>query len=446
MEKFFLIGIKGTGMSALAQILYDLGNEVYGSDVSTYFFTQKELDKRHIEIYPYNENNIKPGLTVILGNAFDENQIEYKKAKELGLKTYTYREYLNILAQKTTSIAVTGTHGKTSTTNMLVQLFDKYEYKNVSCLIGDGTGFAKKNPELFIFEACEYYRHFLSYKPDYAIVTNVDFDHPDYYKNEEDVLDAFQSFVDNVKKVVVYCGDDQYARKLKSKSAKMISYGLGEDNDYVAKEIKTHPEKGTVFTVYKYGEHYYSFFFPIFGLHELKNILSVIAMADIQGIEPSKIQKALKYYENAKRRFSEYEFKGNIIVDDYAHHPKEIEATIDTARRKYPDKRVVAIFQPHTYTRTEKFLDAFAESLKKSDKVFLYDIFGSAREKSGHVTIEDLAKKISKDTQVIKKNNGKFKTFQTLREEFYGKEVLLFMGAGDINKLRAEFIKFCLEN
>ncbi|MBF0713178.1 UDP-N-acetylmuramate--L-alanine ligase [Gemella sp. GH3] len=431
MNKYHFIGIKGSGMSALAQILHDMGNYVQGSDVPTYFFTQKKLEDRNIEILNYDVNNIKKDFIVILGNAFNEDQMEYVRAKEIGSKIYTYSEFLGELADEIKSIAITGAHGKTTTTTMTSAVFKCN--MPTSYLIGDGTGIGVENPDIYIFEACEYYRHFLHYRPNYAVVTNVDFDHPDYFKDEEDVLDAFQSFVDQVKEAVIYCGDDILASRLKSKNAKMISYGFNEGNDYTIKNVTT-DEEGSTFDIYKYDNYFATFNMSVFGLHEISNATSSIILGDICGLSKEDIQKGLLTYQNAERRFTEYKFKNSIVVDDYAHHPKEITATLNTARRKYKDKEVVAIFQPHTYTRTETFLTEFADSLRNADKVYLYSIFGSAREKTGNVTIEDLQKAIG-NAEVIEGADG-IKKLSVLDNH-----VILFMGAGDINKYQQKFLE-----
>lgn len=431
MKKYHFIGIKGSGMSSLAQILHDMGHYVQGSDVPTYFFTQKKLEDRNIKILDYNTENIKEGFIVILGNAFNDNQIEYVRAKELGLEIYTYSEFLGELSEQIKSVAITGAHGKTTTTTMASAVFK--ENVPTSYLIGDGTGVGIENPDIYIFEACEYYRHFLHYRPNYAIVTNVDFDHPDYFKDEEDVFDAFQSFVNQVKEAVIYCGDDRLASRLKSKSSKMISYGFNEDNDYSIRNVIT-DEKGSTFDIYKYGEYFGTFNMRVFGLHEISNATSSIILGHVCGLSIEDIQKGLLTYKNAERRFTEYKFKNNIVVDDYAHHPKEITATINTARRKYKDKEVVAIFQPHTYTRTEAFLEEFAESLSNADRVYLYSIFGSAREKAGKVTIEDLRKAIG-NAEVISGEEGLKKL------SILDNHVILFMGAGDINKYQQKFLE-----
>ena len=430
MSKYHFIGIKGSGMSSLAQIAYDMGHEVQGSDEETYFFTQEKLEQRNIPMFYYGAENIKEGYDVILGNAFNETHAEYRRAKELGLKTYTYSQFLGKLLSEIPSIAVTGAHGKTTTTTMVSNIF-KHNHIT-SYLIGDGTGHGEKHSEFMIAEACEYYRHFLAYHPNYAIVTNIDFDHPDYFNDEHDMFDAFQSFVNQVKDTVVICGDDRLASQLKPTTAKTIKYGFKEGNDYQIKNVQTTSEHSK-FDVYKNSELLGTFTMAVFGLHDISNATSAIALADINGISVEKIQESLDQYKPAERRFSEHKIGNNVIVDDYAHHPSEIKATIDSARRKYEGKEIIAIFQPHTYTRTAKFLNEFAESLETADKVFLCPIFASVREKEKIVGIEDL-QKVTKDAQIINSEND----FDKLN---FDNSVFLFMGAGNINKLCHKFIE-----
>lgn len=430
MSKYHFIGIKGSGMSSLAQIAYDMGHEVQGSDEETYFFTQEKLEQRNIPMYGYNVENIKEGFEVILGNAFDETHIEYRAAKELGLKIYTYAQFLGKLLDEIPSIAVTGAHGKTTTSTMVSNIF-KHNFVT-SYLIGDGTGHGEKNSDYIVAEACEYYRHFLAYHPNYAIVTNIDFDHPDYFNDEHDMFDAFQSFVNQVKDTIVICGDDHLASQLKPSTAKVVTYGFNEGNDYQIKNVKTTSENSE-FDVYKNSELLGTFTMAVFGLHDISNATSAIALADICGLSADEIQQSLGSYHHAERRFTEHKVGTNIVVDDYAHHPSEIKATIDSARRKYSDKQIIAIFQPHTYTRTAKFLNEFAESLLTADKVFLCPIFASVREKEKIVGIEDL-QKVTPGSEIIYGEEN----FDKLN---FDNSVILFMGAGNINKLCNKFVE-----
>jgi len=426
MTIYHFIGIKGTGMSALAQILRDSGKTVQGSDVEKRFFTQEALEAKNIPIMPFNKDNIKKEYTVIAGNAFSDEHIEIKEAKELGCKFYRYHEFLGEWQKQYTSIAITGAHGKTSTTGLLAHVLG--ETFPISYLIGDGTGNGHTESEYFVFEACEYRRHFLSYEPDYAIMTNIDFDHPDYFTSIDDVFDAFQSMADQVKKGIIACGDDVELQQIQAK-VPVVYYGFQSTNDFQAQNVNESSD-GTTFDVYVRNTYYDTFTIPMYGDHNVLNALAVIAICHYEGIKAKDI-KNLCTFKGVKRRFTEKKLGSQILIDDYAHHPREITATIDSARKKYPDKTIIAIFQPHTFTRTKTFLQDFADSLNGADHVYLCDIFSSAREKSGQMTIHDLEKLIS-GSQILDIDNTKQLTK-------YGDSVLIFMGAGDIQKFQQAY-------
>lgn len=429
MTIYHFVGIKGSGMSALAQILHDKGFQVQGSDVDKYFFTQKALEEKQIPIMTFSADNIQEGLTIIAGNAFPDTHEEIERALELGLPVIRYHKFLGQLIDGYTSIAITGSHGKTSTTGLLSHVVGAI--RPTSYLIGDGTGSGTKGAEYFALEACEYQRHFLAYKPTYAIMTNIDWDHPDYFKSVDDVFNAFETLGKQVKKAVFALGDDAELRKL-SLDIPIIYFGFGEENEFQAKNV-IKETTGTKFDVYHRGEFLGSFEIPAYGDHNVLNALSVIALCDYEGLPVEDVKKELKTFEGVKRRFSITEKANQVLVDDYAHHPSEIRATVNAARQKYPDKKVVAVFQPHTFTRTRTFLQGFADSLNLADEVYLCDIFGSAREKTGNLTIADLAHK-TKGNHIIKEEH----TEELLK---YPEAVILFMGAGDVQKFQAAYEK-----
>ncbi|MEK3908972.1 UDP-N-acetylmuramate--L-alanine ligase [Oceanobacillus sp. FSL W7-1309] len=426
MTTYHFIGIKGTGMSALAQILHDSGEKVQGSDYEKNFFTQEALEEKQIPILAFSESNIKKEFTVIAGNAFSDEHIEIQEAKRLGCTFYRYHEFLGEWLKQYTSIAVTGAHGKTSTTGLLAHVLD--ETFPISYLIGDGTGNGHVDSQYFVFEACEYRRHFLSYEPDYAIMTNIDFDHPDYFTSLDDVVDAFQSMADRVKKCIIACGDDEELQKIHTK-VPVIYYGFAATNDFQAQNVQE-TENGTQFDVFVRNTYYETFTIPMYGNHHILNALSVIAICHYEGIQAADI-KNLSTFKGVKRRFSEKEIAGQVIIDDYAHHPREITATIESARKKYPNKQIAAVFQPHTFTRTKTFLQEFADSLNEADHVYLCDIFGSAREESGQLSINDLQQLIS-GSEILELN-------QTEVLQQFKDSVLIFMGAGDIQKFQKAY-------
>ncbi|GGK06626.1 UDP-N-acetylmuramate--L-alanine ligase [Lentibacillus kapialis] len=426
MATYHFIGIKGTGMSALAHILHDSGENVQGSDIEKRFFTQKSLEDKNIPIFPFSDTNIKKGFTVIAGNAFPDDHPEIKAALDQGLTFYRYHEFLGEWLKQFTSIAVTGAHGKTSTTGLLAHVLDQ-SYP-ISYLIGDGTGKGHVDSKYFVFEACEYRRHFLSYEPDYAIMTNVDFDHPDYFTSIDDVFDAFQSMAERVKKGIIACGDDEQLQQIQAK-VPVVYYGFSSTNDFQAQNVRE-TEHGTEFDVFVRNTYYDTFDIPMYGDHNVLNALSVIAICHYEDIKADNM-KALSTFEGVKRRFTEKKLGRQVLVDDYAHHPREIAATIESARKKYQDKPITVIFQPHTFTRTRTFLQEFADSLNLADHIYLCDIFGSAREESGKLTIYDLQELIEGSSILDLSNTGVLMEHQD--------NVLLFMGAGDIQKFQESY-------
>lgn len=425
---YHFVGIKGSGMSSLALILHEQGEQVQGSDVEKYFFTQVGLEKADIPIYPFDANNITEGLTVIAGNAFPDTHEELVRARELGLEVIRYHDFIGHFIQNFTSIAVTGSHGKTSTTGLLAHILSGIE--STSFLIGDGTGHGRPDAEFFAFEACEYQRHFLAYSPDYVIMTNIDFDHPDYFKSIDDVFSAFQTMAKQVKKGILAFGDDPYLRKLEA-DVPIYYYGANSDDDIRAENI-ARTTTGSAFDVYFHDDFIGHFDLPAFGQHNINNALGVIATAHLEGFDMKEVAEEMASFSGVKRRFSEKKVSDMVIVDDYAHHPAEIKATIDGARQKYPDKEIVAVFQPHTFSRTIALMDDFVGALNLADSIYLCDIFSSAREQAGDVKIEDLANKIDKGGEVIQEDN-----VSPLLDHKDG--VIIFMGAGDVQKFERSY-------
>lgn len=427
MTHYHFVGIKGAGMSSLAQIMHDLGHEVQGSDIEKYVFTEGALKNKGIKILPFSVDNIHEGMVVIQGNAFPDTHEEIVRAHELKLDVIRYHDFLGQVINQYTSVAVTGAHGKTSTTGLLSHVMNGD--KKTSFLIGDGTGMGLPGSDYFAFEACEYRRHFLSYHPDYAIMTNIDYDHPDYFKDIDDVASAFQEMANNVKKAIIAWGDDEHLRNLKA-DVPIYYYGLSKNDDVYADNIQI-TENGTQFDVYINGEYYDQFLTPQYGNHNVQNALAVITISYLEKMDVNNIKEALETFGGVKRRFNETFVSKQVLVDDYAHHPREISATIETARKKYPNKDVVAVFQPHTFSRTQAFLDEFADALSKADHVFLCEIFGSIRENTGELTIQDLINRIDGSALIDENSIDVLEKFDNA--------VILFMGAGDIQKIQRAY-------
>ena len=386
---YHFIGIKGTGMAALACILHDEHKEVTGSDIDKYIFTEDGLRARNIPIYSFNPENIKDNDTVIIGLSFDGSHPEVKAAMDNPtVKTYYYNEYLGILLESYSSICVAGTHGKSTTTGILghvLSLQDECAY-----LIGDGHGYMPENANHFVLESCEFQRHFLAYHPDYAIITNIDMDHVDYYKDMDDYVSAFQSFANQVKKHIVIFGDDKHLKNMQY-NVPVTTYGMEDGNDYQAVNIEQGPF-GMHFDCKHNGEILAHVELNEVGDPFMQDALGCFALAHVLGMPTDLIVQGLKEYKGIARRFVIDEVKDSVLVDDYAHHPTAIRLMIDAVRKKYPEKKIVALYKPDRYSRLQYFLDDFAKSLNTADQVCLLDFPKNAvrEDETITVTIQDL--------------------------------------------------------
>ena len=417
-------------MSALALMLHQMGHKVQGSDVEKYYFTQRGLEQAGIPIFPFDEKNITADVELIAGNAFrPDNNVEIAFADEHGYTYKRYHEFLGEFMKDFTSLGVAGAHGKTSTTGLLAHVMRNIT--DTSFLIGDGTGRGSANAQYFVFESDEYERHFAPYNPEYSIITNIDFDHPDYFTSLEDVFNAFNDYAKQVKKGLFVYGEDEQLRRVTA-NAPIFYYGLNENNDFIAYDLKP-SATGSQFKVRHGEEELGEFQIPTFGKHNVMNATAVIATLYVAGFDLQLVAEHLKTFGGVKRRFTEKVVNNTVIIDDFAHHPTEIIATIDAARQKYPSKELVAIFQPHTFTRTIALLDEFADALNGADAVYLAQIYGSARETdNGQVKVEDLAAKINKKGGLLTVEN----TSPLLDHD---NAVYVFMGAGDIQSYEYSF-------
>lgn len=369
--KYYCLGIKGAGMSTLACILHDLGNEVIGyDDTKDYKFTQEGLEKRGIKIYSDNFHPLDEDMIVTHSVALNVNHKELVRAREAGLKVEKYNEILGHLTSLFNSICVSGTHGKTTTSSLITHILNNAY--NVNYFIGDGTGHAEKENDIFVIESDEFNRHFLAYHPTTTIITNIELEHTEIYKDIDDIVNTFEEFANKTKNTVIACGDNEYVRRINF-TGKVLYYGLDESNDIYAKNVVFN-EEGTEFDVYMSGVLYGHFVLPLYGKHMVLNCLAAIVACSLEGIEYSVMAELFKSFKNAKRRFAVESIGEQVIIDDYAHHPTEIKVTLEAARQKYPDRELVAIFKPNTYSRTEKFYKEFAESLNIADKVYLTEI------------------------------------------------------------------------
>ena len=433
--KYYCIGIKGTGMSTLAQMLYDMGNEVSGyDDAKDYKFTQKGLEKRGIKIFYDGNHSIDKDTIVTASRAFSDEHPEMKRVKELGLTFKPYNEVVGEITKEFDTISVSGTHGKTTTTSLLKHLFEN----TIGCnyFIGDGTGHIDMKNRLLVIESDEFNRHFLAYHPKKVIITCIELEHTEIYKDLEDTIKTFEQFANKAENVIAN-GDDLNIRKINFNN-KVVFYGEDESNDYIIKDIKLETT-GSTFTLYKKDELIDTFTVPLYGHHMVMNTVASIISALDEGVSKEKIKELLPTFKNANRRFAETKVGDTIIVDDYAHHPTEVKVTLEAIRQKYPDKKLTVVFRPNTYSRTSRFKKEFADALKVADKVYLTPIKCDREDPKDYPPIksEDIielipgSELVDDDTvsKVLKDKDG----------------VVAFMGCATVSHLIENFTK-ALEN
>lgn len=369
--KYYCIGIKGTGMSTLAQILSDLGNDVSGyDDAKGHKFTQDGLEARNIPIYYDGNHEISPDTIVTYSVAFKEDHPEMKRVKSLGLTIKKYNEIMGDVIDEFTTVGVSGTHGKTTTSSIIRHLLEN----TVGCnyFIGAGDGHATKENKYYVVESDEFNRHFTAYHPTYSIITNIEAEHLECYKDVDDIRSTFEIFANQTKKLIVANGDNEEVRKINYKT-KVLFYGFNENNDIVIKNVYL-AETGSSFDLYVNNELYGHFSIPLYGKHMVMDAAAAITMVKEIGLEKDTIEKILNTFKNAKRRFAEQRVGESIIIDDYAHHPTEIKVTLEAVKQKYPNKKLVVVFVPNTYSRTRDFKDEFIEAFKIADKTYLTEI------------------------------------------------------------------------
>lgn len=435
--KYYCIGIKGTGMSTLAQILYDLGNEVSGyDDAKDYKYTQKGLEERNIPIYYNGSHSLDKNTIVTYSVAFSEDHKELKRVKELGLPIKKYNEIIGEIVDLFETIGVAGTHGKTTTASLIRHILE--DSFGCNYFIGAGDGYASKKNKYFVLESDEFNRHFLAYHPKYSIITNIEKEHLEIYKDIHDIRNTFEQFASQTKKEVIACGDNEEVKKI-TFPKKVLFYGYDNDNNIVIKNEKLE-ENGSSFDIYIDDNFYNSFTVPLYGKHMILNATAAIAICKELGIPKENIRNSIKTFKNAERRFQIQEIGTTTIIDDYAHHPTEIKVTLQGVRQKYPNKKLIVVFKPNTYSRTKDFAMEFVDALNIADKVFLTEIDCNREKKEDYPGINSniITDKIP-DGEIIDEENP------IVLNQYKG-EVICFMGCAPVAHLIEKTINILNDN
>lgn len=436
MKKVFFIGINGIGMSGLAKIMKNKGYDVYGSDISKKDVTE-DMEKMGIKIYFNHEEENMIGMDMaVYSTAIKDQNPEYKYAKKNNIKMIKRGELLAELMNEKTGIAIAGTHGKTTTSSMMgIVALEQDATIVVGGIIPEINNNSKiGNGDYFIAEADESDNSFLYMKPEYAIITNVEEDHMDYHENYDNLKKSFREFIIRTKNKVIVNKDCPELYKIASEYKKVIFYSLYDKSaDIYVDNIKKDEYLRNVYTVIKNNKNLGEFILGIPGNHNISNSLGVIYLADELGIDLNYVKEKLINFKGAKRRFDILYENRITIIDDYAHHPTEIKATLQAAKEK-SKKRIIAVFQPHRYSRVSHLMNEFCCAFEDADRVIFLPIYSAGEENSYGVSSDAIAKKIKEKKEVcIVDEENQLKNL-ILKDSNEG-DMYIFMGAGNISQM-----------
>lgn len=433
MKKIYFIGINGIGMSGLAKIMNLKGYKVKGADLLRNYVTE-ELERLGIKVYnEHNEKNVEGMDLVIASSAIKDDNPELKRAKELGIKILKRGELLALLMNEEKGIAVAGTHGKTTTSSMLGSvLLDIDPTIVVGGILPEigSNSYAGKN-EYFIAEADESDNSFLHINPYIAVITNIEADHLDNHGSFENIKESFKKFANQTRKEIFACKDCKETLNLLKEKTNIRFYSFKDKTaDIFAEDIEIIDGK-TSFKVIINGEEIGYFRLSIPGNHNIQNALPVIAIAKELGISLERVREKLEKFKGAKRRYDILYDKNIRIIDDYAHHPTEIKATIQAAKTVEKNK-IVAIFQPHRYSRVNFLMNEFKGSFEGVEEVILMPIYSAGEKNTYNITLENLRENIQHQKCIILSQN------EFIKKRILGEKentTFLFMGAGNISTL-----------
>lgn len=455
-QNIFILGIKGVAMVNLSVILKQMGKQISGVDVKEEFITDYLLQKHHIAwTEGFDIKNLADNIDCFIYSAAHggiTNPLALE-AKKRGIPLVSQAEVMGeIMKQFKTPVAVSGCHGKTTTSSLLayalIELGEKPSYLVGSSSFNDCDGGHYERGNYFVVEADEYGVNpplnkkpkFLYLNPQHIICTNIDYDHPDVYESLTATQQAFFTFFD--KRSLILCGDDHNLMETVKNLARnqYITYGFDKNNDYKISNSKIENNCSSFKLEHK-SEPLGLFESDLYGDKNMSNVAAVVVYLHQRGFDLRKINKAIRHFSGAKRRFEKIFVQNDTyLFDDYAHHPEEIKTTVQAARKRFPSRRIILIFQPHTYSRTQSLLNQFAQSLSIADSTLILPIFASARENPREFNIrsEDIGKKMTNNAFVVNEI-GKLK--EQLRTIVKRQDIIFTMGAGDVYKLKDDIIK-----
>ena len=446
--KVHFIGIGGISMSGLAAVLLNGGYRVSGSDAKESKITQT-LQSKGAEIYiGHNKNNIKDADLVVYTAAIPKDNPELIESIERKIPLMDRAEFLGrIMNGHKYNVAVAGTHGKTTTTSMISHITIEANL-DPTILVGGELDIIKGNykvgnSEYFITEACEYKESFLSFYPYIGIILNIDADHLDYYRDINHIQETFEKFISIIPNdgYIIGNSDDERVRTaIKKAKCNVISYGIN-NGDIVAKNI-TYDEKGcATFDVYKNDSNIFTISLSVPGRHNVLNALSTVAVGLIFNLSSKSIINGLKSFGGAHKRFEYKGVKNGVtVIDDYAHHPAEIKATLSTAKNIAHNK-IYCVFQPHTYTRTKTLFKEFTECFDDADEIVLMDIYAAREKDTGEISSKILGDALRAKSIKCTNVSSHQEALNYVKTIVKDKDLLLTVGAGDVVQVGEMYLK-----
>lgn len=442
-KNIFFIGIGGISMSALAELMLYKGYKVYGSDRMPSINTEK-LEKNGATIYyEHKKEHIENMDLVIFTDAISFDNEEYMAAVKEKIDLVDRATFLGaIMKNYKNSIAVSGTHGKTTTTSMITEIIKDLDLNPTIMLGGqlkDIDGNIKIGDEnLFLTEACEYKANILKYFPTTEIILNIDEDHLDYFDNIDHIIRTFKGYVDNLHAddyVILNVDDENVNTLFPIDNCKVFTFGIKNDADLRAKNIDFSEDGFPTYDLYLKGKKICHVELSVLGRHNVLNSLAAIAATYVNNIPIEDAIIGLKNYKGVERRLEEKGYyKGTRIMDDYAHHPTEIKSSIHAIKNACKGK-LYTIFQPHTYTRTKLLLDAFANSFDESDVIIITDIYAAREKDYGDIHSKTLRDAISDHRDNAFYISGFEDIVKFIKENIKKDDVVVTMGAGDVYKI-----------
>ena len=451
-KKCFLIGIGGAGMSAIAQVLHGMGFEVSGSDIKESRYTNVLKNEGIKILIGHSEKNIEGADIVVYSTAIPENNVEMRAAEEKKIPLLARSDILAWILNGRKGIAISGTHGKTTTTSMISLIFRGLGMDPIIMVGGElnelGSNARYGKGEYVVAEACESDGSFLKYEPFISVVTNIEGDHFDFYKNIEEIKQSFSKFIANTRSggMVILNGDEEYLKNFfMSDDKKIIYYGINPENHIYAENIKfsNFTSSYTLVTGKEKKPRKIKVKLNVPGIHNIKNSLAAFAVCYGMDLDMEKASDILKFFTGVKRRFEKRgEKKGAIIFDDYAHHPSEVKATLEAATQE-KNKRVIIVFQPHRYSRLANLKDKFNGCFDAGDVLIITDVYGSGEQPipgiTGKTLIDSLIDNGFKNKIIyIPKLQD---VTEYLEINMKQNDMILLMGAGDITRVTDEILK-----